>query len=53
PGLRLIPIPELPTLWTGWAVRRWDALSPLARAFAETVEENCDEAFGPEPGGRE
>lgn len=37
PSLRLIPIPELPTLWTGWAVRRWDALSPLARAFADTV----------------
>lgn len=37
PNLRLIPIPELPTLWTGWAVRRWDALSPLARAFADTV----------------
>jgi DNA-binding transcriptional LysR family regulator len=35
--LRLIPIPELPTLWAGWAVRRWDALSPLARDFAEIV----------------
>ncbi|MCX4673211.1 LysR family transcriptional regulator [Streptomyces sp. NBC_01381] len=52
PGLRLIPIPELPTLWTGWAVRRWDALSPLARAFAETVEENCDETFGSEAAHR-
>ncbi|MFC7303861.1 LysR family transcriptional regulator [Streptomyces monticola] len=45
PGLRLIPVPELPTLWTGWAVRRWDAMSPLARAFADTVEENCDKVF--------
>ncbi|MGX1885947.1 LysR family transcriptional regulator [Streptomyces sp. NPDC055287] len=36
-GLRLIPVPALPALSTGWAVRRWDALSPLARAFAETV----------------
>ncbi|MFF1380288.1 LysR family transcriptional regulator [Streptomyces sp. NPDC058308] len=45
PGLRLIPIPGLPTLWTGWAVRRWDALSPLARAFADTVEEHCAVTF--------
>ncbi|MFE0106080.1 LysR family transcriptional regulator [Streptomyces sp. NPDC059009] len=37
PGLRLLPIPALPTLSVGWAVRRWDALSPLARAFADTV----------------
>ncbi|MGE6733580.1 LysR family transcriptional regulator, partial [Streptomyces sp. NPDC059900] len=37
PDLRLIPVPDLPTLWTGWAVRRWDTLSPLARAFADTV----------------
>ncbi|MGW5865154.1 LysR family transcriptional regulator [Streptomyces sp. NPDC055239] len=41
PDLRLIPIPELPTLWTGWAVRRWEALSPLAKAFADTVSHNC------------
>ncbi|TWV52838.1 LysR family transcriptional regulator, partial [Streptomyces misionensis] len=25
----------------GWAVRRWDALTPLARAFADTVAECC------------
>lgn len=37
PDLCLIPVPELPTLWTGWAVRRWDALSPLAKTFADTV----------------
>ncbi|MFD9904509.1 LysR family transcriptional regulator [Streptomyces sp. NPDC059063] len=41
PGLRLVPIPELPALSVGWAVRRWDALSPLARAFADTVAADC------------
>ncbi|NEA54630.1 LysR family transcriptional regulator [Streptomyces sp. SID13666] len=41
PGLRLIPIPVLPALSAGWAVRRWDALSPLARTFADTVAHNC------------
>ena len=41
PDLRLIPIPALPPLTAGWAARRWDALSPLARAFAETVEHHC------------
>jgi DNA-binding transcriptional LysR family regulator len=38
--VRLIPIPELPPLAAGWAVRRWDALSPLAIEFAETVLEH-------------
>lgn len=37
PALRLIPIAGLPPLATGWAVRRWAALSPAAVAFAETV----------------
>ncbi|MGW3492147.1 LysR family transcriptional regulator [Streptomyces sp. NPDC001020] len=37
PGLRFIPVPELPPLAVGWAVRRWDALSPSARAFADLV----------------
>ncbi|MGW2020586.1 LysR family transcriptional regulator [Streptomyces decoyicus] len=37
PALRLIPIAALPPLATGWAVRRWEALSPAAVAFAETV----------------
>ncbi|MDQ0599826.1 DNA-binding transcriptional LysR family regulator [Streptomyces canus] len=37
--LRLIPLPDLPPLPVGWAVRRWDALSPPARAFADTVVE--------------
>jgi DNA-binding transcriptional LysR family regulator len=35
--VRLIPIPELPPLAAGWAARRWDALSPLAIEFADTV----------------
>ncbi|WP_030601540.1 LysR family transcriptional regulator [Streptomyces achromogenes] len=35
--LRLIPLPGLRPLPVGWAVRRWDALSPPARAFADTV----------------
>ncbi|MEU3726207.1 LysR family transcriptional regulator [Streptomyces sp. NPDC031705] len=37
--LRLVPVPALPPLPVGWAVRRWDALAPLARAFADTVGE--------------
>ncbi|MEU6380056.1 LysR family transcriptional regulator [Streptomyces sp. NPDC046909] len=37
-GLRLVPLPGLRALPVGWAVRRWDALSPPARAFADTVE---------------
>jgi DNA-binding transcriptional LysR family regulator len=36
--LRLIPLPDLRPLPVGWAVRRWDALSPSARAFADLVE---------------
>ncbi|MFI0354633.1 LysR family transcriptional regulator [Actinomadura sp. 9N407] len=38
--VRLVPIPDLPPLAAGWAVRRWDALSPLAIEFAETVLEH-------------
>ncbi|GAA1359226.1 LysR family transcriptional regulator [Streptomyces beijiangensis] len=41
PGLRLVPVPALPPLSVGWAVRRWEALSPLARAFADTVARHC------------
>ncbi|GAA2066840.1 LysR substrate-binding domain-containing protein [Streptomyces albiaxialis] len=41
--LRLVPVPALPPLPVGWAVRRWDALSPLARVFAETVADSCAE----------
>jgi len=40
-AVRLLPLPALRPLAVGWAVRRWDALSPLARAFAETVSESC------------
>ncbi|MER5432192.1 LysR family transcriptional regulator [Streptomyces sp. NPDC002588] len=40
-GVRLVPIPALPALTAGWAVRRWDALSPVARTFADTVAHHC------------
>ncbi|MET9734892.1 LysR family transcriptional regulator [Streptomyces sp. NPDC006458] len=36
-GLCLLPLPEIDALRVGWAVRRWDALTPAARAFADTV----------------
>ncbi|MBL1096318.1 LysR family transcriptional regulator [Streptomyces coffeae] len=48
PALRLIPIPSLPPLATGWAARRWDALSPVAVEFAETVAAELT-ADGPRP----
>ncbi|MER6223145.1 LysR family transcriptional regulator [Streptomyces sp. 900105755] len=38
--LRLIPVSDLPPLPVGWAVRRWDALSPSARVFADTVADS-------------
>ncbi|MFD5383867.1 LysR family transcriptional regulator [Streptomyces sp. NPDC127074] len=41
--LRLVPIPALPPLPVGWAARRWDALPPLARAFADTVARTLGE----------
>ncbi|MFE6053052.1 LysR family transcriptional regulator [Kitasatospora sp. NPDC056446] len=41
PGLRLLPLPDLPPLTAGWAVRDWDNLDPLARAFADTVAAHC------------
>ncbi|MZD10663.1 LysR family transcriptional regulator [Streptomyces sp. SID5785] len=41
PGLTLVPVPCLPPLQVGWAVRRWSALSPTARAFADTVDRSC------------
>ncbi|WP_433451843.1 LysR family transcriptional regulator [Streptomyces sp. CA-142005] len=40
--LRLVPLPGLRPLPVGWAVRRWDSLSPPARAFAHTVAEFRD-----------
>ncbi|SCG04401.1 hypothetical protein GA0115260_107091, partial [Streptomyces sp. MnatMP-M27] len=42
------PIPALPPLPVGWAARRWDALPPLARAFADTVADTLREDAAPE-----
>lgn len=39
--LRLVPVPGLPPLKVGWAVRRWAALTPLARGFADEVARSC------------
>ncbi|GAB2486280.1 hypothetical protein GCM10027187_62340 [Streptosporangium sandarakinum] len=39
--LRFLPLPDLPPLPVGWAVRRWDALTPLARTFADMVRRHC------------
>ncbi|MFK8911208.1 LysR family transcriptional regulator [Streptomyces sp. YS-3] len=37
PGaVRFVPLPALPPLAAGWAVRQWDALGPLAQEFAGT-----------------
>jgi DNA-binding transcriptional LysR family regulator len=48
--LRLVPIPALPPLSVGWAVRRWDALPPLARAFADIVTRSCAASpYRPDP----
>lgn len=47
--LRLIPVPALRPLSVGWAVRRWDALSPPARAFADTVVESGRRKPAPAP----
>ncbi|MDG9701788.1 LysR family transcriptional regulator [Streptomyces sp. DH37] len=44
--LRLVPVPDLPPLSAGWAVRRWDALTPIARAFADTVARTCAQRGG-------
>ncbi|MEU4951593.1 LysR family transcriptional regulator [Streptomyces lavendulae] len=49
-GLRLVPLPALPPLGAGWAVRRWDALSPLARTFADTVARHCARRPAAAPG---
>ncbi|MER7111405.1 LysR family transcriptional regulator [Streptomyces sp. NPDC000229] len=43
-ALVFVPIPALPPLSVGWAVRSWDALTPLARAFADTVRRTCEGA---------
>ncbi|MET9489458.1 LysR family transcriptional regulator [Nocardia sp. NPDC006630] len=39
--LRFLPLPYIPPLPVGWAVRRWEALTPLARAFADMVDHQC------------
>ncbi|MFE6912147.1 LysR family transcriptional regulator [Streptomyces erythrochromogenes] len=39
--LRLVPVPALPPLAVGWAVRRWAALAPPALVFADEVARNC------------
>ncbi|MFE3872959.1 LysR family transcriptional regulator [Kitasatospora sp. NPDC059146] len=44
PGLRLVPLPDLPGLTVGWAAREWLTLGPLARAFADTVADHCGRA---------
>ncbi|MGW2519434.1 LysR family transcriptional regulator [Streptomyces sp. NPDC001617] len=44
--LRLVPLPALRGLRVGWAVRRWDALSPAARAFADTVADRRGRTAG-------
>ncbi|WP_164992327.1 LysR family transcriptional regulator [Streptomyces sp. L2] len=48
-ALRLVPLPGLRPLPVGWAVRRWDALSPPARAFADTVAERHHPPHGTGP----
>ena len=48
--LRTIPIPALNPLAAGWAVRQWNALSPLAAEFAELVAACLDTQAG-EPEG--
>ncbi|MCM9076945.1 MULTISPECIES: LysR family transcriptional regulator [Streptomyces] len=39
--LRLVPIPALPPLAVGWAVRRWAALARPALVFADEVARSC------------
>ncbi|MFF1483891.1 LysR family transcriptional regulator [Streptomyces sp. NPDC058319] len=49
PDLRLIPtpaLPALPALTMAWVIRRWDALSPPARVFADTVARHCARQTG-------
>ncbi|WP_055585562.1 LysR family transcriptional regulator [Peterkaempfera griseoplana] len=48
--VRFLPLPELPPLPVGWAVRRWDALTPLARTFADMVRQRRG-ATGPAADG--
>lgn len=39
--LQFLPLPDLPPLPVGWAVRSWNTLTPLAHAFADMVERQC------------
>lgn len=49
PGLRFLPVPALPPLAVGWAVRGWDTLSPAAHAFADTVARHCSDTGTTDP----
>ncbi|MFF2508932.1 LysR family transcriptional regulator [Streptomyces sp. NPDC058067] len=40
-GPALVPVPSLPPLAVGWAVRRWSTLTPVAKGFADLVAEHC------------
>ncbi|MBV2153083.1 LysR family transcriptional regulator [Kitasatospora sp. SUK 42] len=51
PGLRLLPLPDLPALTVGWAVHDWETLGPLARAFADTVAGHRGNRRTPPPVG--
>ncbi|MFF1649958.1 LysR substrate-binding domain-containing protein [Streptomyces sp. NPDC058240] len=44
--LRFLPLPDLPPLPVGWAARRWEALTPLARSFADLVGQQRGAASG-------
>ncbi|MGK5632701.1 LysR family transcriptional regulator [Streptomyces sp. URMC 123] len=45
PTIELVPVPALRPLSVGWAARRWDALNPVARDFADTVTRDlCERA---------
>ncbi|GAB2876535.1 hypothetical protein GCM10027074_50720 [Streptomyces deserti] len=48
---RLVSLRALPPLSVGWAVRRWDALTPPTRAFADTVADSCRRNAPAAPGG--
>ncbi|WP_433326344.1 LysR family transcriptional regulator [Spirillospora sp. CA-294931] len=47
--VKLIPIPDLPPLSTGWAARRWTALTPLATDFATTIQTHLHKPQLPSP----
>jgi DNA-binding transcriptional LysR family regulator len=51
PSLRFVPIPDLPALSAGWAVRKWNALAPPARVFADLVAARSGQGLDGEPDG--